>query len=719
MTNAPGLPQFLPLPNPLYLSGAGTICDSSGNDTIPFYYIVSETDNVTPELYYITVEGPIDNCTGLRSLQFTRSNFPWENGEGGNGPAEGNGNLDNYIINGRFWRNAFTDPNGLAVSGSTLATSNMFLWTTQYGTSGPYYHRDLAPSQHDTFSMPNIQYIKNILGSTDSITFKKFVATTAPVITGDIEGEYYLNFNCRVPQSGETLKCIQIPISLHNLTLANVPFTFTIQAQSISGTNTISASIYQFPGTGNAASVPVPIGEGTFTINNNWTKYTFTSVFPDTVGLSAATTNDDALYLQINLPMAGEGLCNLNIALPSIYLSTIDIPTNDFETYDQIDAIIDSPRTGDIRTSLNDYYPFGWMPLNGGTIGYNSNKLATYLPTTLNDPQAWPLYNLLWTKFSPYTVGTVNLLAQMINSSGANVAYGGTALSDWLANNTITTTQTMGHVILGTVPVSALLSAYSTAVNAVTGQNSFTVSGTSSPLLLNGTATYYDGMPFYATATGGSATLPGGMSPGTTYYVANWNGVSTFNVALSPGNVANNTLINYSAGSGTFLLSQGQTFTAINTVSYFNGMPVYIANTGGPSALPVGFAANTIYYVSNFNGTTTFTLSTTFANAILGIAIIYANSGTGTNFVTAAFNGTSEGEYAHTPNISELINHNHPAAIAGQLFMQSTTQTNQGNGGTTNPAAVTPSNPTTGLNGGSHPFNVTQPGIFLNMYMKL
>jgi hypothetical protein len=181
--------------------------------------------------------------------------------------------------------------------------------------------------------------------------------------------------------------------------------------------------------------------------------------------------------------------------------------------------------------------------------------------------------------------------------------------------------------------------------------------------------------------------------------------------------VANNTLINYSAGSGTFLISRGQTFTAINTVDYFNGMPVYITNTGG--TLPTGFSANTIYYVSNFNGTTTFTLSTTFANAIAGIAIIYANSGTGTNFVTAAFNGTSEGEYVHTPNISELINHNHPAAIAGQLFMQSTTLTNQGNAGSTNPAANSPSNPTTGLNGGSQPFNVTQPGIFLNMYMKL
>ena len=512
-----------------------------------------------------------------------------------------------------------------------------------------------------------------------------------------------------------------------------MPFTFTIQAQSISGTDVISASIYQFAGSGNASVAPILIGEGSFTINNNWQKYSFTDVSPSTVGLSSVTTNDDALYLQINMPTAGEGLCNINIALPSIYLSTIEIPTNNFETYDQIDSIINTPRLGDIRTSLNDFYPFGWVPLTGGTIGSLATipTVSTYLipyKPTLSDASAWPLYNLIWQKFYPYSTGSstagVNILAPMYNSAGTQVGYGaaisgsGSAITDWNSGNVISLTDTMGAVIMGTVPLTALLTAYSTTVTPSSGQVTVTATNSGGGMLLTtgSTVNYYNGMPFYISNTGG--TLPVGspaLSAGTVYYVQNFNGTNAFNISINQSNLINYTLVGYvSAGTGTNSVTPGQVFTAANTVAYFNGMPVTIANVGG--TLPTGLSANTIYYVSNFNGTTAYTLSTTFANAIMGVAINFSANNSGVNTISAAMTGTYEGEYAHTQLWAELAPHRHPPLPPLSSFVG-------GNGNTLNLPSTTGRTygelPTTGSTGSSRPMNVTQPSVFLNMYMKL
>ena len=67
----PGAYTYTALPNPLTLSSVGTIQDSNGNDVIPFFYPYDETDNVTPQAYYVTV------YSSSFVLQFTRQNFPF------------------------------------------------------------------------------------------------------------------------------------------------------------------------------------------------------------------------------------------------------------------------------------------------------------------------------------------------------------------------------------------------------------------------------------------------------------------------------------------------------------------------------------------------------------------------------------------------------------------------------------------------------------------
>src|SRR5688572_32217220 len=85
---------YIRLPNPLTLSAVGTIQDNNGNDVIPFFYPYSETDNVTRQPYYITV----DNSQAQR--QFTRENFPFLPNQT---PSDQTiPTLRNYIVNNVF-----------------------------------------------------------------------------------------------------------------------------------------------------------------------------------------------------------------------------------------------------------------------------------------------------------------------------------------------------------------------------------------------------------------------------------------------------------------------------------------------------------------------------------------------------------------------------------------------------------------------------------------
>jgi len=120
--------------------------------------------------------------------------------------------------------------------------------------------------------------------------------------------------------------------------------------------------------------------------------------------------------------------CSLNFTRPSIYL-TNDVPMNSFETYDQVDAVINSPRTGDIRTSMNAFSPWGWVPANDGTIG-NTGSGAT----TRANTDTWQLYNLLWSAVS-------QTWAPVTGGRGAN------AYADFTANKPMALPKALGRAI--------------------------------------------------------------------------------------------------------------------------------------------------------------------------------------------------------------------------------------------------------------------------------
>ena len=495
-TGSPGSYTYLPLDNPLTLSSAGSITDPNGNDTIPFFYPYSETDNTTPQAYYITVV----DANG--QSQFTRQNFPFIAGGGSTPPFNQTPTYENYIINNNFWRNI-----------GSLNAQNV---TQQI----------IAPSQHDGFIASDIQYIKNTTGAIETISFSKF--TPGQTLVGDIVPEYYINHSCTGLQTGETQKVYQFPISLHVKTLDSVSGTITIQAQNTAGNsnNTLEIFIYQFLGTG--VTSPAPFLIQTITLTNAWQKYLIPFTTPP-ASASLGAGGDDALYLQIGMPLSA--VFNISFTLPSFYLSS-NVPTNNFSTYDQVGSIIDTPRTGDIRTSINSFYPFGWVAMNNGTIGNASSNA-----TARANQDTWQLFSLIWNYSLAYDSGsTSNPISQLVNSSGTPINYGASAYADFSANNALTLTKTFGNVIAGSVPVSALLPQYN---KTITASNS----GGNLLITVSSITGFSNNQPIVFTTTG---TLPGNIFAKSVYFITNISG-NTFNVATSFANSLSGTKISFSS----------------------------------------------------------------------------------------------------------------------------------------------------------------------------
>jgi len=505
-SGTPGHYDYVPLPNPLTLSAVGTIEDANGVDTIPFFYPYSEDDNQTFQPYYITV----DNSDLQR--QFTRQNFPFI---GNSSSSSQSSNLQNYVINNVFWRNIGS------LNAQTLPNSILI-------NSSPVYYYVLAPSQHDGFNMPDFQYLKNVNGATETITFTKFDLGDNPLKNIDgtqaITPEFYINHHCTGAQLGETLKVYQFPISLHVKTLETVPFVISIQAKNESGNENgfINIYVYKFLGTG--VTSPSPTLLKTLTLGDSWQEYKVTGSFPSADLDTLGNGGDDAYYIQIGMPTAVT--CDIDFTLPSLYLGN-DVPINNFSTYDQIDAIINSPRTGDFRTSLNSFQPYGWVTANDGSIGNTSSSA-----TTRGDVDTWQLYNLIYT----------TVLDHWAPVSGGRTSPGNTttaAYTDFSANKRLTLTRNLGRVLAGLNPVFSGLSTF--IVN--TGTDVLTLATATSRTLTIGT-------PVQVYNTGGG--LPAPLAANTVYFVTGNPSTTSFQLAATLEDAYAVTAIDITtAGTGT------------------------------------------------------------------------------------------------------------------------------------------------------------------------
>lgn len=597
-TGTPGNYTFLPLDNPLNLSSCGTIQDPNGNDVIPFFYPYDEsitTSNV-PQTYFIQVNSSNPNGT-MGALQFTRENFPFTPSGGSVGLAVPT--LRNYIVNNEFWRNV------------TSETLNKATTTSATNLTGFM----VAPSQHDGFRYPDIQFVKNGDG-TDILTFTKFTSDNA--LQNEVSPEYYLNVHCTAAGT-DTIKYLRIPISLHLQTLSGVTVSISFQGQNVGGApnNTVYVAVVAETGT-EAASPPLTTFYQTFTLGSAWSRNIVSAVPLPSVNsppLATSVTGDDAFYLLLGFPTGLSTTFNINIAKPEIYLSK-SIPNNDFDTYDQIDPIINGFRTGDFRTSLNSSLP-GWVAANDGVISNSGTFTApTGIYVSRRNIDTWPLFKLIWENVNP-------VFAPIYDSAGTSTTRGGSAYDDWNGNKQLQLTRSLGRALLGLPPVFSITS--------------------------------------FVAATG------------------------FFTVASPQGNLVE------------------------------VGAPVTVT-PGTAGVIPSEFTAGTIYYM--IPGTaSTFRLALNYLNALNGIPITGADDGTLPFNVNVSLGGTT-GEQLHTQTTAEVGPHVHPPLAPSTTFV-----TAQAGG----PFTITAGPPggvqeilNTGINSnGGNPFNIIQPSVYYNVFIKL
>ena len=440
------------------------LIDANGT-TGPLYF---EFDSATPDdLYYLEVY----DSQGV--LQWTIDNFSGAGGGGGGGNITTVNNIENLVINNVFWRNSGSTANPIANLVTKLA---------------PGCHAGLADTAAN--AGPDILFLKNNLNATDQITFPFFTLGTQP-LTGDVTPVQYLKYVCTNTPSGETQKCIQIPIISNVQNLTNQDVSETIWARCNSGTPSLTLQWRTFFGDGVGASPDVITPIQTFTLTSAWQKFTVTAdTVPDVTGKTLGPCGNSGLFLQIQFPLGSA--CDIDLIKPSLYLGAL-VPAADFLLYDDIDGKLNVPRTGDVRPNYSVIAPLGFILLNDGTIGNASSNA-----TTRANIDTFPLFNLLWNN-------TSNADLQLFNSTGTPISRGANAIADFDANNQLSLPKQLGRNIAGYGSGSGLTAR---TLGEVIGTETDTLAQNQLPASLNVSINCTTNV-----ATGGNEASVGGSTP--------------------------------------------------------------------------------------------------------------------------------------------------------------------------------------------------------------
>ena len=380
----------------------------------PFYWVVDSAD--LSDTYYLEAYDSDDN------LLWTLDDYAPPGAGGGGGNVTTYIPLTNYIANNQFIDHIDDTVNPIGVTNLVIAPSNHKGFTPALvnpivGTNGVVG--------------PDIRFVKNNTNATDQITFPLFALASAP-LTGDVTPVDYLRYQCTNSPAGETYKSFQFPITQKIKNLSNQAMTFKIWAAVTATPVTLTVYVRQYFGSGTGASAEVRFSVGTIALTTTWTSFNVSLTIPNVAGKSIGTpglqTDDDALYIQLEMPLGAP--CDVLFTKPALYLGTID-PSQEFTDYDQIDSINQTPRTGDVKTSLLSSAPLGWVAMNDGSIG-NVGSGAT----NRANKDTFQLYKTIWD-------GVINTWAPVSTGRGA------TAQADFVAGKTLTLPRSLGRALAG------------------------------------------------------------------------------------------------------------------------------------------------------------------------------------------------------------------------------------------------------------------------------
>lgn len=495
----------------------------------PFFW---QFNTASPnDLYFIQIYDSDGN------IQFSQNNYGAPGGSGGGGTITNVNNPENYINNNVFWRNQGTLNN---IQGGTVIA--------------PANHEGLVAGSSGfntiPFVGPDIIYTQNNNSSTNNLSFATadFILGSNP-LTGDITPEVYIDLQCTVAGT-EALKAVQFPVDLHVKNLEGQSMTAIIWAKPVAGNANLTMNFVQYFGTGSATTphvTVIPIGASP--LSAGWNAYAASFVVPTNGGSAIGAGGDDASYLQVNFPVADT--FHTYITKPKLYLGTaVTQVFPELQTYDKIEAIINSPRTGDTRTSMNSFAPYGWVAMNDGTIGSASSNA-----TTRANIDTWPLYSLLWS-------ATTNATCPSFTSAGVLSSRGASAIADFGNNVQLSVPKALGRVLAGANP-SAL------GIQKFIPPASVTNSGGSILLTVDDTSPFYTGTQVTFTAGGGA--LPTNLVVATPYFLTVINS-TTMKISTSLANAvaAVPTFIAY-VDSGTGPTNSFTTTVATHLLGSFVG----------------------------------------------------------------------------------------------------------------------------------------------------
>jgi hypothetical protein len=253
--------QFLPLPNPVILSGVGTVQDDNGNDIVIYYYPYDADGNV--ELYYVEVQ----SSGGVP--QFTRDNWPpnsFNSGGGGSGSS-----AINYVPNPQFLTHNNLTP-----------TTQVQPGTTEIASGG----WEFVLSPNDSTSINTISFPVN----------NSYVASPpqSPL--------YNLNIISVTPSTGDSLKALRLKFDDANKFSSNSQiYTYGFFAKTTGSAINVTLVLRKYFGAGGSTFIPVNLT--TFSIDStDFQLFQFSFVFGENSGFTFGTGESYvALDIQFNV----------------------------------------------------------------------------------------------------------------------------------------------------------------------------------------------------------------------------------------------------------------------------------------------------------------------------------------------------------------------------------------------------------------------------------
>lgn len=464
-----------------------TFVDPDGKEPWPNPIVFDLNGTHRPIYFEFDSDNP--NDTYFLEAYNAQNNLLWSvdkffpGGSGGGGDTTTFISLQNYITNNQFIDHIDDTTNPVGVTNLVIAPSN---------------HKGFTPALinpvvgNNGVVGPDIRFVKNNTAAADQITFPLFDMASFP-LTGDVTPVDYVRYQNTTPTGpiGETYKAFQFPITQKVKNLSQQDMTFTIWAAVTATPVAIQPYIRQYFGSAPTASSEVLTTIGApITLSTTWTQYvvpfTVPDVSTDSLGTPGEQTDDDAVYIQIGMPLNTQ--CDILFTKPGLFLGDVNPESIDFESYDQINAVNSTPRTADVRVSLSPSPPKGWVAMNDttiGNIGSGANGRA--------NQDTFQLYSTLYTAIS----NTYAPVSTGRTPPGNDMA---SAITDFLAGKTLALPLSLGRTLAGAGAGAGLTA---TVLGQNEGVETITLTGANMPM----------GVPFNSAGSGAAtAATPGAIN---------------------------------------------------------------------------------------------------------------------------------------------------------------------------------------------------------------